>query len=904
MGSSTSPSSYSIGAYNHVISVHTIDSGIDYYYSSEDANYNNNNNNITLTSYEIGMRNMLDNYQIESVAIQQAAEIEALITETLQYSDESSSTWPEQLRTMSLPVFAEDDQRQPHDDSEYADNNSLQRETSRNSIVRTTTDAIETEEEEDFNNDCYESMYWNLVCNICNHGSSSSGFRKTVVCDDAEQDVVLLKPTTAQRMIPKTKKPFTQKTLEEECVPRIQSQKNEPHLASNHRDFPMQMPSSQSCRTNVVAPGRGGGGGDGPIVETFLAINDSMKELETIMSVILEEEKVIITEDDGMEEELRALPYSEEILRQELAEIDQVLTLSFSISSSGGDSGKTDAEEALRRELAEADRLIASAYEILNQELDAIDHVIALSTSGSFERQVQVPEKTTTSKEAEDDDEFMNMATQPVCGPLDGWCSTEEAETTFVVFEANDERRLTTTPFASTTNVSPPESLRVSDPGPKQCQVHDRGEPNVVTPSVSFHTGPQDPTTKVANQEETTSMPYDSSAVGPNYSISDPTNNIITEDNLSHSQNPSDEKSGMHLSPARASTFPTSTRHNFMPARINKARSYNHAMPTSTEVEATTPELQCAAPHTEASVLPLQPPAPAQPFLTSTEGDEGVEVSSISSSSSSTPDDQYVLKFGRTDSLLSSITASDESEVAENKLSATAPVKSQAPQNSASVLELAQNMSQELWEGLARDFATFEEELRDICDASAASPITPYHTPKIQDMPLPRNIPVPRRVHASVAAKSKEQFYGKSHVKSGDPVKAVNTTDLTEGTSQSDQIPCFYQVGNTLVELQTSEESKGCGSEKMGSETRPGNETNIALLQAQWYKQIGELERLGRKLMIHLGKMESDEDCLLPRTVDSFPCQTTNPPKESNTNVRDANKRNKIGNTASWSPAN
>jgi hypothetical protein len=63
-----------------------MDSGIDYHYTSHDANYNNNA--ATTSSYEVGMRNMLDNYHIESVVIEQAAEIEALITETLQYADE------------------------------------------------------------------------------------------------------------------------------------------------------------------------------------------------------------------------------------------------------------------------------------------------------------------------------------------------------------------------------------------------------------------------------------------------------------------------------------------------------------------------------------------------------------------------------------------------------------------------------------------------------------------------------------------------------------------------------------------------------------------------------------------------------------------------------------------------
>ena len=188
-------------------------------------------------------------------------------------------------------------------------------------------------------NNCMEGMQWNLICTHCHNES----FRIEAVSnleeernqqqkDGGNNDIHLVSSSSNTS----TKLRITNTTAEStRNVTTDLSLRNQTLLGLEHGAVITQDDLREMLQKNVVSaleatremthPGNSNNNNSNN-KKTLLALKEKMRELDSIINRILQDEPEVVNEDDGMEDEINALKYSEEMMRQEMEAIDIVMS--------------------------------------------------------------------------------------------------------------------------------------------------------------------------------------------------------------------------------------------------------------------------------------------------------------------------------------------------------------------------------------------------------------------------------------------------------------------------------------------------------------------------------------------------------------------------------------------------
>ena len=187
-------------------------------------------------------------------------------------------------------------------------------------------------------NNCIEGMHWNLICTHCHNESfrieAVSNIEERKQKKDGGEDNHLVSSSSNTSTKLRITNATASSTHNMKCANTDLSLRNQTLLGFEHGAIITHDDLREMLQRNVVSaleatremthPGNSTSNYNNK--KTLLALKEKMRELDSIINRILQDEPDIVNEDDGMEDELVALKYSEEIMRQEMEAIDIVMS--------------------------------------------------------------------------------------------------------------------------------------------------------------------------------------------------------------------------------------------------------------------------------------------------------------------------------------------------------------------------------------------------------------------------------------------------------------------------------------------------------------------------------------------------------------------------------------------------
>ena len=206
-------------------------------------------------------------------------------------------------------------------------------------------------------NNCIDGMQWNLICTHCYHESFKV---QAMSNEDREQNVdgalvdknFVISPSELANN-KATKLVVTKNSISS----KINNGCSGGDVTGISKDIPVNQDDLQEVFqrniTSALEASRHLIVGENSTyrienTEALISLKERMKELDSVINQILNGEPEVVNEDDGMEDEIHALHFSEEILRQEMEAIDIVMsTTASSLRStpSGHDLDHREAED-------------------------------------------------------------------------------------------------------------------------------------------------------------------------------------------------------------------------------------------------------------------------------------------------------------------------------------------------------------------------------------------------------------------------------------------------------------------------------------------------------------------------------------------------------------------------------